>query len=147
MRCPFCDFAETNVRDSRPAEEGSTIRRRRACPKCGGRFTTFERVEMQELRVVKNNNRTELFSRDKLKRSLLTALRKRPVEEEQVDNLVTAIVRDLEKRGDTDIPSRAIGELVMSHLKKIDPVGYVRYASVYKDFRETEDFKEFIGTL
>jgi transcriptional repressor NrdR len=147
MRCPFCGHDDSQVKDSRPSEDNSAIRRRRHCPACGGRFTTFERVQLRELVVVKKNNRREPFDRDKLERSLAHALRKRPVEAERVDRMVTGIVRRLESLGENEIQASTIGELVMQALSSLDKVAYVRFASVYKNFRETKDFENLIGEL
>jgi len=147
MRCPFCGHDDTQVKDSRPSEDNSAIRRRRHCPACGGRFTTFERVQLRELVVVKKNGRREPFDRDKLERSLAHALRKRPVEAERVDRMVTGIVRRLESLGENEIQASTIGELVMQALSSLDKVAYVRFASVYKNFRETKDFENLIGEL
>ncbi|MBY0447081.1 MAG: transcriptional regulator NrdR [Hyphomonadaceae bacterium] len=144
MKCPFCSRDDTQVKDSRPAEDNSCIRRRRQCGACGGRFTTFERVQLRDLTVLKRSGRRTPFDRDKLLRSVSIALRKRPIEPEQIEQLVSGIVRRLESIGDSDIPSSAIGEMVMEALATVDPVGYVRYASVYKDFRETRDFEKFL---
>jgi transcriptional repressor NrdR len=132
------------VKDSRPSEDGAAIRRRRSCPDCGGRFTTFERVQLRELMIVKRSGRRTPFDREKLERSVAIALRKRPVDSERVDRMVSGIVRQLESRGETDIPSSVVGELIMKALKALDEVAYVRYASVYRDFRETEDFARFL---
>ena len=145
MRCPFCGHAESQVKDSRPSEDGAAIRRRRLCPECGGRFTTFERVQLRELTIVKRSGRRTPFDRDKLARSVAIAIRKRPVDPEQVERMISAIVRQLESMGETELPSSAVGELVMKHLKQLDDVAYVRYASVYRDFRETTDFAKFLG--
>ena len=145
MRCPFCGHAESQVKDSRPSEDNAVIRRRRLCPECGGRFTTFERVQLRELMIVKRSGRRTPFDRDKLVRSVSIALRKRPVDSEQIERLVSGIVRQLESRGETEIPSSVVGELVMDGLRAVDEVGYVRYASVYRDFRETSDFARFLG--
>ena len=145
MRCPFCSHAESQVKDSRPSEDGASIRRRRSCPQCGGRFTTFERVQLRELMIVKKSGRRTPFDREKLERSVAIATRKRPVEPERVDRMVSTIVRQLESRGETDIQSAVVGELVMAGLKGLDEVAYVRYASVYRDFRETGDFARFLG--
>ena len=145
MRCPFCGFAESQVKDSRPSEDGAAIRRRRLCPQCGGRFTTFERVQLRELVIVKRSGRRSPFDRDKLVRSVMIALRKRPVDQDRIEQLVSRIVRQLESMGETELPSSAIGELVMKQLKALDDVAYVRYASVYRDFRETGDFARFLG--
>lgn len=144
MKCPFCSQDETQVKDSRPTEDNSCIRRRRQCSLCGARFTTFERVQLRELTVVKRSGRRVAFDRDKLARSVTIALRKRPVEADRIEQLVSGIVRRLESQGDSDIPSSTVGELVMEALANIDPVAYVRYASVYKDFRETRDFERFL---
>ncbi len=147
MRCPFCGNEDSQVKDSRPAEDGVAIRRRRHCPACGARFTTFERVQLRELHVVKSNKRRVVFDRDKLMRSVQIALRKRPVDPDRVERMVTGIVRRLESMGETDIPSSIIGELVMEGLAGVDDVAYVRYASVYKNFREARDFEQFLGNL
>ena len=145
MRCPFCGNPESQVKDSRPSEDGGAIRRRRFCPACAGRFTTFERVQLRELTIIKRSGRRIPFERDKLVRSVSIAPRKRPVEPEQLERMVSGIVRQLESRGDTEIPSSVVGELVMEALRAVDEVAYVRYASVYRDFRETEDFARFLG--
>lgn len=147
MRCPFCGCEDTQVKDSRSAEDGSSIRRRRQCTACSGRFTTFERVQLRELIVVKSSGRKEIFDRDKLMRSVQISMRKRKVDQERVEQMVTGVVRRLEAMGETEIDSKAIGELVMEGLAGLDDVAYVRYASVYKDFREARDFGEFIGEL
>jgi transcriptional repressor NrdR len=147
MRCPFCGHDDTQVKDSRPSEDNSAIRRRRHCPECGGRFTTFERVQLRELVVVKKNGRREPFEREKLERSMNHALRKRPVERERIDRTVTGIVRRLESMGENEIPSDVIGGLIMQALQSLDKVAYVRFASVYKNFRETRDFEMLIGEL
>ena len=147
MRCPFCGNEDSQVKDSRPAEDGVAIRRRRHCPACGARFTTFERVQLRELHVVKSNQRRVVFDRDKLMRSVQIAMRKRPVDPDRVERMVTGIVRRLESMGETDIPSSIIGELVMEGLAGVDDVAYVRYASVYKNFREARDFEQFLGNL
>jgi transcriptional repressor NrdR len=145
MRCPFCGHAESQVKDSRPSEDGAAIRRRRLCPECGGRFTTFERVQLRELTILKRSGRRTPFDRDKLARSVAIATRKRPIEPDRIEQMISAIVRQLESMGETELPSSAIGELVMKHLKQLDDVAYVRYASVYRDFRETQDFAKFLG--
>ena len=145
MRCPFCGHAESQVKDSRPSEDGAAIRRRRLCPECGGRFTTFERVQLRELTIVKRSGRRTPFDREKLARSVAVGLRKRPVDPERIEQMISAIVRQLESTGETELPSSAIGELVMKHLKQLDDVAYVRYASVYRNFRETQDFAKFLG--
>ena len=147
MRCPFCSHDDTQVKDSRPTEDNSAIRRRRQCPACAARFTTFERVQLRELTVVKKSGKRETFERDKLVRSVRIALRKRPVSPEQTDRLVTGIVRQLESMGESEIPAHQIGELVMERLETLDPVAYVRFASVYKNFREAKDFETFVGAL
>ena len=147
MRCPFCGHDDSQVKDSRPSEDNSAIRRRRHCPECGGRFTTFERVQLRELIVVKKNGRREAFDRDKLERSITHALRKRPVERERVDRMITGIVRRLESMGENEIAANVIGELVMQALASLDKVAYVRFASVYKNFREAKDFEELLGEL
>ena len=145
MRCPFCGHLESQVKDSRPSEDGAAIRRRRLCPECGGRFTTFERVQLRELTIVKKSGRRTPFERDKLVRSISSAARKRPVEPERVERMISSIVRQLESMGETELPSSAVGERVMKQLKALDDVAYVRYASVYRDFKETEDFAKFLG--
>ncbi|MGH7079779.1 MAG: transcriptional regulator NrdR [Acetobacteraceae bacterium] len=147
MRCPFCGQDDTAVKDSRPTEDGAAIRRRRACTACGQRFTTIERVQLRELIVIKSDGRRVPFERDKLARSIRIALRKRPVEEERIERIVSGIVRKLEASGETDITSKQIGELVMETLKEVDEVAYVRFASVYRDFREAKDFGAFVGAL
>ena len=147
MRCPFCGHDDSQVKDSRPSEDNSAIRRRRHCPACGGRFTTFERVQLRELVVVKKTGRREPFERDKLERSLAHALRKRPVEADRVDRMITGIVRRLESMGENEIPSSVIGELVMQALASLDKVAYVRFASVYRNFREMKDFETLIGEM
>ena len=147
MRCPFCGHDDTQVKDSRPAEDGGAIRRRRFCANCGQRFTTVERVQLRDMFVTKTDGRRVPFDREKLNRSISIALRKRPVEEERIERVVSSIVRQLEASGDTDIPSKQIGELVMDTLKAIDEVAYVRFASVYRDFREAKDFEAFLGSL
>ena len=145
MRCPFCGHDESQVKDSRPSEDGAAIRRRRMCPACEGRFTTFERVQLRELTILKRSGRRAPFERDKLARSVAIAIRKRPVEPDRVERMISAIVRQLESMGETELPSSTIGELVMKQLKQLDDVAYVRYASVYRDFRETQDFARFLG--
>lgn len=147
MRCPFCAHEDSQVKDSRPTEDGSAIRRRRQCEDCGARFTTFERAQLRELTVIKSEDRREPFDRNKLERSLALALRKRPVPQERVDKLVSSIQRQLETSGDSEVASSLIGEMVMNGLKALDPVGYIRFASVYKDFREARDFEEFAGAV
>ncbi len=147
MRCPYCQSLDTQVKDSRPAEDGVSIRRRRICPDCGGRFTTFERVQLRDLFVVKKSGRKVPFDRDKLMRSFDIALRKRNVEPERIERAVSGIVRQLESSGETEIASDNIGELVMEALKSLDDVAYVRFASVYRNFREARDFHELLGQL
>jgi transcriptional repressor NrdR len=147
MRCPFCGHDDTQVKDSRPAEDAAAIRRRRFCASCGQRFTTVERVQLRELFVLKSDGRRVPFDREKLNRSITIALRKRPVSDERVDRIVNGIVRQLEASGETDILSKQIGELVMDTLKEVDAVAYVRFASVYRDFREAKDFENFLGSL
>ena len=145
MRCPFCGHMESQVKDSRPSEDGAAIRRRRLCRECGGRFTTFERVQLRELTIVNRSGRRSPFDREKLVRSISIATRKRPVDPERVERMVNGIVRQLESQGETELPSSAVGEMVMKALKSLDDVAYVRYASVYRDFRETSDFAKFLG--
>ncbi len=145
MRCPYCGHLDTQVKDSRPAEDGSSIRRRRQCPACGGRFTTFERVQLRDMMVVKKSGEREPFERDKLLRSLRIALRKRPVTEDQIDQFVSGLVRQLETMGEGDIPSAKIGELVTDALASLDKVAFVRYASVYYDFTNPSDFERFLS--
>jgi transcriptional repressor NrdR len=147
MRCPYCGADDTQVKDSRPTEDSNAIRRRRVCIECGGRFTTFERVQLRELTVLKKSGKRVPFDRDKLMRSVQIALRKRPVDHERVERMVSGVVRQLESRGEQEIPAEEIGLLVMDGLRQIDDVGYVRFASVYRDFREAKDFGEFIGGL
>ena len=147
MRCPYCGSLETQVKDSRPTDDASAIRRRRVCPDCGGRFTTFERVQLRELVVVKKSGRRVPFDRDKLMRSLEIALRKRPVDPERIERMVNGVVRQLESQGDSEIPSDRIGELVMEGLRSLDGVAYVRFASVYRNFREAREFGELVETL
>jgi transcriptional repressor NrdR len=147
MRCPYCGSLDTQVKDSRPQDDSSTIRRRRVCPDCGGRFTTFERVQLRELTVVKRSGRRVPFERDKLQRSIDVALRKRPVEPERVERMINGVVRQLESLGDGEVTSEEVGELVMEGLKGLDDVAYVRFASVYKNFREARDFEEILGAL
>ena len=147
MRCPFCGNDDTQVKDSRPTEDNTAIRRRRQCTNCAGRFTTFERIQLRELSVIKSNGQRVPFEREKMARSMQIALRKRPVEPDRVDHIVTGIVRRLESLGETEIPSTVIGEMVMDALAGLDQVAYVRFASVYKNFGEKKDFEEFIGGL
>src|ERR1700692_4881094 len=147
MRCPFCGNEDTQVKDSRPSEDGAAIRRRRFCTGCSQRFTTIERVQLRELTVVKSDNRRVAFDRDKLARSVRIALRKRPVQDERIERIVNGIVRQLEASGESEIPSQEIGKLVMDTLKEVDTVAYVRFASVYRTFREAKDFEAFVGEL
>ena len=147
MRCPFCGCEDTQVKDSRSAEDGSSIRRRRQCTACSGRFTTFERVQLRELVVIKSSGRREIFDRDKLMRSVQISLRKRNVDQERVEQMVSGVTRRLEAMGESEIEAKAIGELVMEGLAGLDDVAYVRYASVYRNFREARDFGDFIGGL
>ena len=147
MRCPYCGSLDTQVKDSRPTDDSASIRRRRVCPDCGGRFTTFERVQLRELTVVKRSGRRTVFDRDKLQTSIEVALRKRAVAPERIERMVNGIVRQLESSGEAEIASSAIGELVMEGLKALDDVAYVRFASVYKNFREARDFEEILGQL
>jgi transcriptional repressor NrdR len=147
VRCPFCGHEDTQVKDSRPTEDGTSIRRRRFCAGCSQRFSTVERVQLREITVVKTDGRRVLFDRDKLARSVRIALRKRPVEEERIERIVNGIVRKLEASGEADISSKDIGEQVMDTLKEVDAVAYVRFASVYRNFREAKDFEAFLGEL
>jgi transcriptional repressor NrdR len=147
MRCPFCGFDDTQVKDSRPTDDRSAIRRRRFCTNCAARFTTFERVQLRELTVVKKNGQREPFERDKLARSISTAVRKRPIEPDRIERLINSIVRQLESSGENDVSTDQVGELVMEALASLDQVAYVRFASVYRDFREAKDFGEFIGRI
>jgi transcriptional repressor NrdR len=147
MRCPFCGNDDTQVKDSRPTDDNAAIRRRRQCPNCGARFTTFERVQLRELTVVKSNGQREPFDRDKIVRSMQIALRKRPVDPERVERVVNSIVRRLESSGESEIPSTLVGQMVMDALANLDQVAYVRFASVYRNFREAKDFEDFVGQL
>lgn len=147
MRCPFCAHDDSQVKDSRPTEDGAAIRRRRQCESCGARFTTFERIQLRELTVLKSEGRREPFEREKLARSVAIACRKRPIDPARVDQMITGIHRQLETMGDTEVQSRQIGALVMDALKSIDSVAYIRFASVYKDFTEARDFEEFAGAV
>lgn len=144
MRCPFCSAEDSAVKDSRPAEEHNAVRRRRACNKCGGRFTTFERVQLREIMVLKRDGKRSLFEREKIIKTVKLALRKRPVDREQIEQMVSGIVRQVESGGESEISSKTIGDMVMEALKAVDPVGYVRYASVYRDFTDPGDFARFI---
>ena len=147
MRCPYCSGENTQVKDSRPTEENASIRRRRICPDCGGRFTTFERVQLREITIIKRSGRRVPFDRDKLARSIEVAMRKRPVEAERVERLISGIVRQLESMGEAELPSSVIGGLVMEALRGLDAVAYVRFASVYRDFRDAADFHEVLGEI
>lgn len=147
MRCPFCGHDDTQVKDSRPTDDGSAIRRRRFCPACGSRFTTFERVQLRELTIVKKGGVKQPFDREKIMRSITLALRKRPVDPDRIDRIVNGIVRRLESLGESEVPSTIVGEMVMDALASLDPVAYVRFASVYRNFREAKDFEDFIGKL
>ncbi len=147
MRCPFCHHDDTQVKDSRPAEEKVTIRRRRFCPECSSRFTTFERVQLRELSVTKNDGDKMPFDREKLLRSLMIALRKRPVDEDRIERIANGIQRRLETLGENEIPTKVIGEMVMEALSELDQVAFVRFASVYRNFREARDFEAFVGKL
>ena len=147
MRCPFCGNEDTQVKDSRPTEDNTAIRRRRFCPACGARFTTFERIQLRELTVLKKGGQRVPFDRDKLERSILIATRKRPVDPDRIDRMINGIVRRLESSGESEIPSEMIGEMVMEALASLDQVAYVRFASVYRNFREAKDFEDFVGKL
>ena len=147
MRCPYCTNADTQVKDSRPTEDNTAIRRRRVCADCGGRFTTFERIQLRALIILKNSGRKVPFERDKLMRSVQIALRKRPVEPERIERMVSGIVRRLENLGESEIAAKVIGELVMEGLYALDQVAYVRFASVYRNFREAKDFEAFLGEM
>ncbi|MAG95915.1 MAG: transcriptional regulator NrdR [Alphaproteobacteria bacterium] len=147
MRCPFCGNDDTQVKDSRPTEDKAAIRRRRFCPGCASRFTTFERVQLRELVVVKKNGSRAPFDRDKLERSVLLSTRKRPVEPDRIDRMINGIVRRLESRGENEVKSEIVGGMVMEALANLDQVAYVRFASVYRNFREAKDFEEFVGEL
>jgi transcriptional repressor NrdR len=147
MRCPFCGHDDTQVKDSRPTEDNTAIRRRRSCPECGARWTTFERVQLRELTVIKSDTDRAPFDRDKLAKSLRVALSKRPVGEDRIERIVNSIQRQLETSGESEIPTKAIGEMVMENLRDLDQVGYVRFASVYRNFREAKDFETFVEEL
>ena len=147
MRCPFCSCVDTQVKDSRPSQDHAAIRRRRFCPSCGSRFTTFERVQLRELTVVKRDNTRTPFERDKLMHSINIATRKRPVDPDDIERMANGIVRRLETLGESDVTSTTIGELVMDGLSQLDPIAYVRFASVYRNFRETKDFEDFIDEI
>lgn len=147
MKCPFCGHEDTQVKDSRPSEDNTAIRRRRSCPDCGARWTTFERVHLRDLTVIKSDNEKAPFNREKLSKSLRIALSKRPVSEERIERIVNSIQRQLETSGENEIPTKAIGEIVMENLRELDQVGYVRFASVYRNFREAKDFETFVEKL
>ena len=147
MRCPFCSNQDSQVKDSRPTEDNTAIRRRRVCDQCGSRFTTFERIQLRDLVIIKNNDKKEAFDRDKMFRSISLALRKRNIDQETIEKIVNAIVRKLENSGETEIKSNLIGEYIMDALSHLDQVAYVRFASVYKNFREVKDFEDFLGKL
>ncbi|VAV98413.1 Ribonucleotide reductase transcriptional regulator NrdR [hydrothermal vent metagenome] len=147
MRCPFCSHEDSQVKDSRPTEDGATIRRRRQCESCGARFTTFERIQLREVTIIKSKDRKEPFDRTKLDTSITLACRKRGIEREQIDQMVSGIQRQLETSGENEIPSKRIGEMVMDGLMGLDSVAYIRFASVYKDFTEAKDFEEFAGNV
>ncbi len=147
MRCPFCSSEDTQVKDSRPTDDGAAIRRRRSCSACGARFTTFERVQLRELTVVKKNGRRVPFERDKLERSVMLATRKRQVEQERIDRMINGIVRRLESLGESEVPADLVGEMIMEALQALDTVAYVRFASVYRNFREAKDFEDFVGKM
>jgi len=147
VRCPFCGNVDTAVKDSRPSEDNTSIRRRRQCPECSGRFTTFERVQLRELTVIKSNGTREPFDRDKLAKSLIIALHKRPVDSERIERIVSGIVRRLEHGGEADIPTREIGEMVMEALSELDPVAFVRFASVYRNFEEAREFQAILDEM
>ena len=147
MRCPFCSNEDSQVKDSRPTEDNTAIRRRRICDQCGSRFTTFERIQLRDLVVAKSNGQKEIFDRDKMYRSISLALRKRNIEQEKIEKIVNAIVRKLENSGDTEVKTNLIGEYIMDALSHLDQVAYVRFASVYKNFREVKDFEDFLGNL
>ena len=147
MRCPFCSNQDSQVKDSRPTEDNTAIRRRRICDQCGSRFTTFERIQLRDLIVLKTNGKKEVFDRDKMFRSLSLALRKRNVDQEKIERIVNAIVRKLENFGDTEVKTTLIGEYIMEALSHLDQIAYVRFASVYKNFREVKDFEDFLDNL
>ena len=147
MRCPFCSNEDSQVKDSRPTEDNTAIRRRRICDQCASRFTTFERIQLRDLIVLKTNDKKEVFDRDKMFRSLSMALRKRNIDQEKIEKIINAIVRKLENSGDTEVKSSLIGEFIMDALSHLDQVAYVRFASVYKNFREVKDFEDFLGNL
>ena len=147
MKCPFCSNLDTQVKDSRPSDDGLTIRRRRFCTSCNSRFTTFERVQLRELTVIKKNGERRAFDRDKLTRAINIAVRKRPITSDDVEKLVNSITQRLESSGESEVASALIGEMVMEGLKALDEVAYIRFASVYRNFREGKDFEKFVGNL
>ncbi len=147
MRCPFCSHADSQVKDSRHTEDNTAIRRRRICDQCGSRFTTFERIQLRDLIVIKTNDQKEVFDRDKMFRSLSLALRKRNIDQDKIEKIVSAIARRLENSGESEIKTSLIGEYIMEALSNLDQVAYVRFASVYKNFREVKDFEDFLGNL
>ncbi|UAK24517.1 transcriptional regulator NrdR [Sphingomonas nostoxanthinifaciens] len=147
MRCPFCAHPDSQVKDSRPTEDGASIRRRRQCEGCGARFSTFERVQLRELTVIKKDGDRQPFDRSKLERSIAVAARKRPIKTEQIERMVSGIQRQLETSGESEVQAGRVGEMVMDGLQRLDPVAYIRFASVYKDFREAKDFEAFAGTV
>jgi transcriptional repressor NrdR len=147
LKCPFCGHDDSQVKDSRPTEDGAAIRRRRQCEECGARFTTFERIQLRELTIIKGDGRREPFAREKLERSIAIACRKRPIEPPRVERLVSAIQRQIETSGEAEMPAKRVGEMVMDGLKALDSVAYIRFASVYKDFAEARDFQEFAGSM
>lgn len=147
MKCPFCSNLDTQVKDSRPSDDGLTIRRRRFCTACNSRFTTFERVQLRELAVIKKNGERRAFDRDKLTRAINIAVRKRPITSDDVERLINSITQKLESSGENEVPSSLIGEMVMEGLKGLDEVAYIRFASVYRNFREGKDFEKFVGNL
>jgi len=147
MRCPFCGHEDSQVKDSRPSEDGAAIRRRRQCEGCGARFTTFERIQLRDLTVIKSEGRRQPFDRDKLARSIQIACRKRPIDPARIDRLVSAIQRQIETSGESEVHAKQVGEMVMAGLKALDSVAYIRFASVYKDFTEAKDFEDFAGTV
>ncbi len=147
MRCPFCGHSDTQVKDSRPSEDGLTIRRRRFCPECNSRFTTFERVHLRELTVLKKNGERRVFDREKIAKSIQMAMRKRPIDADVVEQVISKLVRELESQGEGEIPSTLIGEMVMDGLKELDKVAYIRFASVYKNFTDAKDFEDFVDSL
>jgi len=147
LRCPFCAHDNSQVKDSRPSEDNTSIRRRRACEGCGGRFTTFERVQLREVMVIKSDDRREPFDRAKIEQSVTLACRKRRINQERLDQLVTGIQRQIETLGESEVPSKRIGETVMDALRQVDSVAYIRFASVYRDFTEARDFEEFASTV